>query len=243
MPLTQITAGLYMVPLGFVNVFLIDDDRGLTLIDTGMPGSAAQILAAVSELGRQPQDVQHILVSHCHIDHTGSLAALKAATGAEVWMHRADAELVRVGQSGRPMRPAPRLLPWLVTTLFMRPSPQPVEAVTTDHEIDTEAELPVAGGIRAIHAPGHSAGQLAFLWPRAGGVLIAGDAAANFRGKLGPSVVYEDLDLGVRTLLRLAGLDFEIACFGHGKPIIGGAAQAFRNRWPGARRAGESYIN
>ena len=34
-------------------------------------------------------------------------------------------------------------------------------------------------GLQVIHTPGHCAGQVAFLWPREGGVLFVGDAAAN----------------------------------------------------------------
>ncbi len=49
----QVVAGVYALSLGPVNAFLIDDD-GLTLIDTGVPGSSDAILQAVRELGRQP---------------------------------------------------------------------------------------------------------------------------------------------------------------------------------------------
>src|SRR5436309_3233459 len=80
----------------------------------------------------------------------------------------------------------------------------------------------LAGGVRAIHVPGHCAGQLAFLWPEHGGVLIAADAAANVFG-LAPSPLYEDLAEGMRSLSRLSAFDFEVACFGHGRPITTGA--------------------
>ncbi|NTU80124.1 MAG: MBL fold metallo-hydrolase [Chloroflexales bacterium] len=240
MAVTQVAANLYRIPLGIVNAYLIDHD-GLTLIDTGVPGSAPKILAAVAALGRRPADLGHILVTHLHIDHTGSLAALKAATGAKVWMHAADAALVREGRCARPLLPVPGLLPWAIHTFLMGDSP-PIEPVETDHVLMGAAELPVAGGVSAIPAPGHSAGQLAFLWPRHGGVLLVGDAAANWRGRLGPGLVFEDLDEGGRTLLRLAALDFQIACFGHGSPIVGDASGAFRARWPGARRPAASEL-
>src|SRR5207302_1553049 len=80
------------------------------------------------------------------------------------------------------------------------------------------------------------AGQLAFLWPEHGGVLLAADAAASVFG-LSLSPMYEDLDEGRRSLAKLASLDFEVACFGHGRPIAGGAAGRFRCQLP-ARRAG-----
>lgn len=240
MALVPVVEGVYQIALGIVNAYLIDHD-GLTLIDTGTPGSAPAILEAIAELGRKPTELRHILVTHLHGDHTGGLAALKAATGAEVWMHAADAALVRQGVCARPMRPAPGLVPWLMYTLLMRASSPSVEPAETEHPLEGAAELPVAGGIRAIPAPGHSLGQLAFLWPQHGGVLFAADAAATMGGRLGPGIVYEDLDEGGRTLLRLAALDFAVACFGHGKPIVGNAAAEFRRRWPGAERLRASH--
>jgi hypothetical protein len=57
------------------------------------------------------------------------------------------------------------------------------------------------------------------------------NAAANMFG-MRLSVTYEDRAEGQRQLHRLAALDFRVACFGHGKAIIGGAASRFRRRWP-----------
>src|SRR6476660_9403720 len=73
MALKQLAPGAYMLPLGFVNAFFLEGRDGLVLIDTGIPGSAEKILAAVRELGRQPADIRHILLTHVHADHTGSL--------------------------------------------------------------------------------------------------------------------------------------------------------------------------
>jgi glyoxylase-like metal-dependent hydrolase (beta-lactamase superfamily II) len=231
MAIQPVVPGLYSIPLGIVSAFLLVGDD-LTLIDTGVPGSAARILDAVRALGRQPGDIRHILVTHCHADHSGSLAALQAATGAPAYMHPADAALVRAGQSARPLRPAPGVLPALLFRLFTlsRLTPTTIPPATIEREVQDGDELPMAGGIRAIHAPGHCAGQLAFLWPQAGGVLFAADAAANLFG-LGLSLVYEDLNVGRRTLARLSALDFAVACFGHGRPIRSAAAAQFRKRW------------
>ena len=107
MAVKQVVPGLYQIGLGFVNAYLLDDGGRLTLVDTGVPGSEAKILAALAELSKQPGDVKQILVTHAHGDHSGGLAALKQATGAPAYMHHADAELVRRGESGRPVSAAP----------------------------------------------------------------------------------------------------------------------------------------
>lgn len=224
----QVVEGVYALSLGPVNAFLIDDD-GLTLIDTGVPGSADKILEAVRALGRQPSDIRRILVTHCHADHSGSLAALVRATGAPAYMHPEDAALVRTGKAGRPMKPV-GLLGRIIVPLFMRGAPMIVEPAAVEHEVHDGDELPFASGLRAVHVPGHCAGQLAFLWPRRGGVLFAADAAANMV-RLGPSIVYEDVEQGKRSLRKLAALQFETACFGHGRAITSGAGERFRKKW------------
>ncbi len=229
MAVKQIVPGVYEVSLGFVNVFLIEAD-GLTLVDTGIAGSAEKILQAVREIGKQPADIRHILVTHCHADHTGSLHALKQATGAPAYMHPADAAMVREGKAARPMTPA-TLLGSLMVRLIAARGAATVTPADIEHEVHGGDELPMAGGIRAVHVPGHSAGQLAFLWPHQGGLLFAADAAANMMGRLGPSIVYEDPEEGQRSLANLAALDFETACFGHGRAIVGAAADRFRQKW------------
>jgi len=88
----------------------------------------------------------------------------------------------------------------------------------------------MVGGLRAIHVPGHCAGQIALHWPRHGGLLFAADAAASFFG-LAMSPAYEDLDSGRRSLTRLAGEAFETAVFGHGKPLKNGAGARFKRKW------------
>ena len=227
----QLVPGVYEVSLGVVNAFLLADSDGLTLIDTGVAGSEDKILDAVREIGRQPQDIRNILVTHLHGDHTGSLAALKGATGAPATMHPLDAALVREGISARPMRPAPGLLPKLMVNLFMRSAPQGIQPTSIEYEVNDGDELPIAGGLRVFHAPGHAAGQVVFLWPQQGGVLFAADTAGNMMNRLSLGIVYEDLEQGIQTLQRIAGWSFDVACFGHGGAIVGGASEKFRKKW------------
>ncbi len=229
MAIKSIAPDVYAIPLGIVNAFLIDQD-GLTLIDTGAPGQADTILRAVESLGKHPTDIKHILLTHCHADHTGNLATLVAATHAQTWMHPTDAALVQRGQVMRPLTPAPGLLNTILFRLFIKTAPTAIEPLTIDHEIQDNQELPVAGGVRTIHVPGHCAGQVAFIWPHHGGVLFVGDAAAHIL-PLAPSIAYEDYAEGLRSLAKLATRDYDVACFGHGKAITRNAAQHFRQKW------------
>jgi glyoxylase-like metal-dependent hydrolase (beta-lactamase superfamily II) len=229
----QVVPGLWQVKIRFVNAYLLDTGDGLTLIDTGIPGSAPKIMEAIYSIRKQPADIRRILVTHCHYDHSGSLAEMKRLTDAPAAMHLVDAAMVRAGQSRRPLKPAPGLFNAIFFRLLSR-SPNEIESAVIEQEIQDGETL--AGGLKAIHIPGHCAGQLAFLWPEHRGVLIAADAAANVLG-LSLHPVYEDVAQGCRSLSKLSGLEFEVACFGHGKPIPSGASLQFRQRWPAAQEA------
>ena len=90
----QIVPGLLVIPTGIVNTFLIDTPDGCVLVDAGLPGHDADILQGIAESGRRPTDVRHLIVTHAHPDHIGSLAAVRAATGAAVSCHPSDAPIV-----------------------------------------------------------------------------------------------------------------------------------------------------
>ena len=231
MPAKQIVPGLYAINLGNVNAFLLDGDGdGLTLIDTGFPGSEGKILQAVQELGKAPGDIRQILLTHCHPDHAGSLAALQQATGAPSYAHGVDAPDIRAGHVSHPPIPTPRLLQRILFWLFIRKSSPNYPAATITHEINDGETVPFAGGIQVIHTPGHSAGHVAFYWGQQGGVLLAGDTCSNMPF-LDYSIVYDDLAQAKRTLAALAKRDFAAICFGHGEAIVKNATAVFRKKW------------
>lgn len=228
----ELAAGLFQISLGFVNAFLIDADDGLTLIDCGTADSPPKIVAALAELGRSPADIRHILITHAHYDHAGGLAEMKRLSGATTVMHPADAILVGSGRALRPSfnQVAPGLLNKLFARFFFKNPTSTVELTPIELQLLEGTTLPVAGGMTAVHVPGHSLGQLAFVWPQHGGVLFAADAATNFL-TLGLAPIHEDVAVALESAKRLAALDFEIACFGHGRTIVGGASKKFKRKW------------
>ena len=220
--LSPVVPGLWRVELGAVNAYLLEDGDRLVLIDTGSPGSAPKILDAVAHLGRPPEAVGAVVVTHLHPDHAGALAAVLAATGAEAWMHPADAAEVRVGNAFRPYVTSSGVLNWVLERVMIRAAPDHVDPAPVAREVEDGDAGP--GGLRVVGAPGHSAGHVALFWPEHGGVLVAGDACSNLP-VLAPSIVYEDRELGRRTLRELAAMDYEVAVFGHGNPIVRGASR------------------
>jgi len=230
MSVKQIEPGLYQIRLPGVNAFILDSESdGLILVDTGVAGSMGQFLEAVHFLGRDIKDIRHILVTHCHPDHAGGLAELKALTSARVYMHRRDALLVASGKAMRRLIPSPGLLNFVLFQLMIAPKPKVISPVKTDELVGNGDVIPVAGGISVIHTPGHTEGHLVFLAQRRK-IAFLGDAAANLFG-LRLMMAYEHFQQGVMSLRHLCRFEFDVACFGHGPVIRQKAGKQFRDRW------------
>jgi glyoxylase-like metal-dependent hydrolase (beta-lactamase superfamily II) len=228
MAVMRVIKGVYVVPLGTVNTFLIDGDDGLTLIDAGYPDKEAAVFGAIRGLGRSPDQLKHLILTHGHPDHIGSAAAIVRETGARTYMHPLDIPIAESGGPFRPLRPAPSLLGQVLCRLFYRPN-QRVGPVAIDQPLTDGEMLPVAGGMEVIHTPGHCAGQVALLW-RPGRMLFAADVGTNMMGLSDP-IGFENLEEGRASQRKLAGLSFDAVAFGHGEPIARDASTRFRNKW------------
>ncbi len=228
----EIVSGVYGISMTYVNAFLVVGEDGLVLVDSGLAGRKDTILGALAGTGRQPADLKHILITHHHFDHIGSLADLKEATGAKCYVHPADGRVVR-GEAPRPGPKPMGLLSRLLLPIVVRLGPPEVDPMKVDREVQDGEELPLAGGIKAVHTPGHTAGHLSFLLPSRK-LLFVGDAAGNLLGQLGPpfgvllGTHTEDVAQAKESIRKLAGLEFDIACFGHGRVLKGEANLKFR---------------
>lgn len=74
--------------VGPVNVFLVRDDA-LTLVDTGTctPEAEEALRAGLAAEGVVLADLERVILTHHHVDHTGLCARIVAESGAEVWAH------------------------------------------------------------------------------------------------------------------------------------------------------------
>ncbi len=226
----RITAGLHQIASGPVNSFLVEDEAGLVLIDTGEAGNTDRIFKAIKSLGKSPADIRSIVLTHTHPDHAGAAADIVQKTGATVYAHPADAALARQGIAGRlPHVVSPGLMNAIIYRLFIRNSKNAIAPLADIEVINDGDLLPIGGGLQVIHTPGHSAGHLA-LYLQADDLLIAGDLCANMMG-LGWSTVYEDRALGVKSILKVAEIPFGKAVFGHGKPLLQDASRRMREKF------------
>jgi glyoxylase-like metal-dependent hydrolase (beta-lactamase superfamily II) len=203
---------------------LVEEDR-VVVIDAAMPGRAKAVWRHLDSLGLSPGDVDEIWLTHGDIDHMGSVAALKEISGARVVAHAEDVRLVE-GKADRVLGPIPfngtfqTMFNWAIRRV-LHYQPTEVDLVVEDGD-----DL---GGWRVVHAPGHTAGSICFYQPERG-VIIVGDAINYKRGHLGapPLLVAPDLEQAHDSIRRIARLDFEVCCFGHGSPLVGQAEHRVR---------------
>lgn len=179
--LTQVADGVHLATGTNVNWGLVTDGAGVTLVDAGFPRDASAVLASVEAIGRRPEDVVAILLTHAHVDHLGGVPTVVERSGCRVLAgaaevahaHRDHLEQISTPQFLRQcLRPSG--LRWVVQTLAacgtrLRMRLHDVEAVPEDRPIDAP------GHLVAVPTPGHTSGHTAYLMPSTG-VLFTGDA-------------------------------------------------------------------
>jgi glyoxylase-like metal-dependent hydrolase (beta-lactamase superfamily II) len=146
---------------GLFNAYLVPEDDGLTLIDTGIPGMAKAILAAAGKLGAP---IVRIALTHAHNDHIGSLDKLAAALpDAELLVSSREAPLLAGDRSPQPGEPEGKKL---TAYAFPGVKTKPTRTFENGERI---------GSLEVIASPGHSPGHVAFLDTR-DRTLYCGDA-------------------------------------------------------------------
>jgi hydroxyacylglutathione hydrolase len=205
----------------FTNVYLIESDMGLMVIDTGIAGNTWKIIQAIKRLGYQPNDLSILVLTHAHLDHFGCAASLKARTGAQVAGHRADVVYFEKGGIGA--------MPGFVTekrdfNLVFQGKLLGAPPVTIDKPLEDGDHL---GEWVVIHTPGHTPGTIS-LYSSLRRVLITGGWAIPGKPQKessrykNPFVGYISSDpkqlSGSR--MRLAELDFQTLLCSHFPPRI-----------------------
>ena len=213
-PAVLLAPGIWRIPLvgDFVNGFMFRDaDDQVTLMDMGLKPSGKKVIAALRWIGSDVTDVTRLLLTHAHSDHAGGAAYVAEQTGLGIGVHADDAAFVRSGTVPAMGSRVGRLMSRLPGNGFA--------AVPVAEELSDGQVLPVAGGLRVVHTPGHSPGHASYLHEESG-VLITGDAIFNVRRLRWPVRAFcSDFAMTTRTAHVLGELDYTTAAFTHGPEL------------------------
>jgi len=213
---SEIIPGVYQLTGGGTNLYVIAEQE-LTLIDTGLPGSYAGIVNFVRRIGRSVDDIGSIIITHNHIDHIGAVQDLRRFTDIKVFTHRAGlAESDTDPSYPEGLRRLLRI-PFLhrVRRHFV------LESEDVDVQLDGGEVLKPLGGLRVVLTPGHTPGSICLYAPEQK-LLFVGDALQRRRKKLRlpAKMVSTDMVEAIASVKKMAELDLEIICFGHGHPLF-----------------------
>jgi glyoxylase-like metal-dependent hydrolase (beta-lactamase superfamily II) len=225
----EIAPGLYSVVEtqgGYVHAFIVDDGEGLTLVDTLYSLDAKHVLEAMVSIGKSVTDIKRIVLTHAHRAHLGGLAKLKELSGALVYSHEWEADIIAGDrkQQCNTLRPMKPLVIWplqIGSRFGPRATPCPVDHLLRDGD--------QVGPLRVVHTPGHTPGHLAFYWPQRR-AIVAGDTLASWP-EFGPGWPCFILNFKQNwaSLRRMAELDLDILAVGHGDPITSGGSERLRD--------------
>lgn len=230
----QILPGLYSLgdkSGGYVRSYLIEHDNGLTLIDTLLDKSGKLVLEELKKIGKKPTDLKTIILTHAHQSHLGGLAALKQATGARVYAHDWEAEII-AGRRKIQVPPTTTLWPqkplqiYYLQVAFVLGLGVPPTCEVDENLKDGDH----VGPLTVMHTPGHTPGSLAFYWPEKK-ALIAGDIVVTWPE---PALGWPQITLDNKENRESVGklcdmVHAEVLCVGHGDPIIQGAAETMHD--------------
>ena len=211
--------GVHQIPSRMSRMYLIVDES-LTLIDAGLPWDARTVFRYVESIGRKPEEIDRILLTHNHPDYTSGAHSISKRTGAEIVAHEDDT---------RHHHSKGRYLGYMgIFNAIDLPVPF-LRRATVSHTAADGDVLPIAGGIQVIHTPGHTPGSACFLL-KDKGVIFSGDTAFSNGGSVSRSIPFpgynrEDYQ---RSLDKLCGLVFDVMCGGHGSPLVGNASEKLR---------------
>jgi glyoxylase-like metal-dependent hydrolase (beta-lactamase superfamily II) len=227
-PPDRVAEGVWLIRGGFpsktMNVYLIEDEGGVTVFDAGISAMTTAVRTAAIRLG----GLKRVLLGHADADHRGAAPGL----GAPVYCHQAEVEAAGSPSPTRPYHDFSRLGPHgrlLLPRLMPVWDGGPVEIAGTVAEGDEIA------GFRVIDLPGHAPGLIGLFRESDRVALVTDcfytlDPQTGIKG--GPRVPHPafniDTDQARDSMRKLADLEPAVAWSGHADPVRGDAAGTLR---------------
>jgi len=211
---TVILPGVFQVTHRGANVLVIVGNK-ITLIDTGLRESAQHVLDFIRHVGRSPDEISLIILTHNHIDHMGGLVEIKKQTGARVAVHVADIgeRIHPPAADSRYREPLAQLKSKLQSVFSIMPD-------DVDIRLNGGETFDCLGGLEVLHTPGHTPGSIS-LYSKEHKLLITGDLIRKRRNVLllPPRMVSSDIEENLNSIKKISAYEINILCFGHGLPI------------------------
>ena len=168
-------ARVHRIPMGLAPGYLVENPEGLVLVDAGSIHQESRIMDAMQRLGRD--DLRLIFITHAHLDHYGSAAALRALTSAPIAVHRLDGKPMANGQSpiGSAHHWQGQALQILMDALGPVLQPRPTHPDILLEDGDDLLQFGLEATV--VHTPGHTFGSATLLLE--GQVAFVGDLLSN----------------------------------------------------------------
>ncbi|MDQ6810105.1 MAG: MBL fold metallo-hydrolase [Verrucomicrobiota bacterium] len=175
MIITRIAPDVGWLPISFVNVYFIGRPGGpWTLIDSGLPGRANQIVRAAEARFGAGARPEAIVLTHGHFDHSGSALTLAKHWGVPIYAHKLEMPYL----SGESDYPPPDPTVGGAMAFLSRFLPSRARDLRPWLRELTPSTVPAAAGWQWIATPGHSPGHVS-LFRSSDRVLLPGDAFAT----------------------------------------------------------------
>ena len=196
-------------------IYLINFNGHAALVDAGSGRAQPRLMDNIRACGVDPEQIEYLLLTHCHFDHTGGAQALREQLRCRIVAHALEAPFLEQGDN------RVTAATWYGATL----APFPV-----DHQISGAREEIILGGrvIEALHTPGHSPGSVVYATESDGLKILF---AQDVHGPLHPDLL-SDAALYRRSLKLLLSLEADVLCEGHygiyrGKPAVAAFIRQF----------------
>jgi glyoxylase-like metal-dependent hydrolase (beta-lactamase superfamily II) len=196
-----------------VNFYFVEEEDGLTLVDTGMPLNAKGIIQTANELGKP---IKRIILTHAHDDHIGGVAKILAHDSSiQLMISERDNRLLQGDVTLDAHEPQSKIKGGVPKHTNLRP-----DQLLRDGDM--------IGSLQVIASPGHTPGSISLLDVRSKH-LLAGDAFQT-RGKVAvsgqfvrsfpfPAWATWDKHVALKSARTLVALQPTLLAVGHGNLI------------------------
>ena len=237
----EVIPGIYRLPvplpnspLGHINAYLIQDDNGYLLVDTGWDTDEAfgSLEEQLAEIGTRPEEISQIIITHIHPDHYGLAGRLKQLSRAKIAMHQLEKKNIRTRYINMD-KLLQQLAQWLAVNgvptdelpdLQIASTPVAKFVVPTSPDITLHGGETITAGVfnfKVLWTPGHSPGHIV-LYDSGHKILISGD---HVLPHITPNVARHPqsgenpLNDYINSLNPLKQLEVELVLPGHEQPF------------------------